>query len=73
MAKAKMTVEDARERKGALELTIKEALEDFTINTGIVITKLNVKLFDYDVSDDQLPLMEVDIYQDVDILLNLFQ
>ena len=62
----KMTVEDAREKKGDLELTVKEALEQFTNDTGIVITKLTVKLFDYDVSDDQLPLMDVDIYQDVD-------
>ena len=68
MAKAKMTVEDARELKGDLELGIKESLDAFTKTTGIVITKITVKLHEYDTSDEQIRLMDVDIYNDVDTM-----
>lgn len=66
MAPKKMTVEDARELKGDLELTIKEALEEFTNQTGIVVTKLSVKLADPNEDPGQLALMDLEIYVDVD-------
>jgi predicted acyltransferase (DUF342 family) len=68
MAKEKMTVEDARELKGDLELGIKESLDAFTKVTGIVITKITVKLHEYDTTDEQIRLMDVDIYNDVDTM-----
>lgn len=68
MAKIKMTIEDARELKGDLELGIREFLDAFTKETGIVITKITIKLHDYNSSNSQIRLMELDIYQDVDTM-----
>lgn len=61
---AKMTVEEARELKGNLELTIKEALEEFTQETLIVVTKLTIDL--HDIPENQETLIDLDIYKDVD-------
>ena len=61
---AKMTVEEARELKGNLEITIKEALEDFTKETLIVVTKLTIDL--HDIPENQETLIDLDIYKDVD-------
>lgn len=68
MAKIKMTIEDARELKGDLELGIRESLDAFTKETEIVITKITIKLHDYNSSNSQIRLMELDIYQDVDTM-----
>ena len=65
---AKMTVEDARDKKEILENTILVLLEKYTKETGIVITKMAVKMSDVDEDPAQIQLMDLSVYVGVDTM-----